>query len=101
MYANFNDTVVMGTYVSRITVENLIDASKVVEKNDGVDCIVDKDRFFEMYESRYTSDTSGIRDDFERMYDYISEEDVVVMNTYFNVNTKQFEKQIVRFIFER
>ena len=97
-YAKFNDMLMSGAHMDTIYVEDLVKVSKIIEKLDMICCIVDKDKFFELYKSKQRNGYKDVIDDFEDAYEFLfSDGDITVANTYFDIIIKQFTKQIVVF----
>lgn len=98
-YRNISDVMIKGTYISPITIEDLVRISKIIENDNFIKCIVDKEKFVELYFKRCQRD--GERKEADECYKYFQEDgDAVVRNVYFNVNTKQFEVQLLKLVFE-
>jgi hypothetical protein len=98
-YKSASDVVIQGTYILPITIEDLVRISKIIENDNFIKCIVDKEKFVELYFKRCQRD--GERKEADECYKYFQEDgDAVVRNVYFNVNTKQFEVQLLKLVFE-
>ena len=99
MYYNFQDHLYSGTsFKGILTVEDLVECSNIVERKDVIDCYVDRDKFYDLFMTRYHG--NSLRRDFNDFVDFAFDEPIVVKNTYFNCETKKFETQEVRFILE-
>lgn len=98
-YRSVSDVVLQGTYISKITIEDLVGISRIVENDNFIKCIVDKEKFVELYFKRCKRD--GERKEADEYYKYFQEDgDAVVRNFYFNTSTKQFETQLLKLVFE-
>lgn len=98
-YRSVSDVVLQGTYISKITIEDLVGISRIVENDNFIKCIVDKEKFVELYFKRCQRD--GERKEADEFYKYFQEDgDAVVRNFYFNTSTKQFETQLLKLVFE-
>lgn len=98
-YRSVSDVVIQGTYISKITIEDLVGISRIVENDNFIKCIVDKEKFVELYFKRCKRD--GERKEADECYKYFQEDgDAVVRNFYFNASTKQFETQLLKLVFE-
>lgn len=96
MYASYNDIVYSSAMSGRMTVEDLIDVSKVVEKPYGICCIIDREMLYDKFLKGYNG--SRAKKDFDSFVDFVLIDEIAVESIYFNINTKQFEKQVVRFV---
>lgn len=99
MYCNFQDHLYSGTsFRGTLTVEDLIECSNIIERKDVINCHVDRDKLYNLFKTRSSSDS--LYKDFDHFVNYIFDEPIVVKNTYFNCEAKKFETQEVRFILE-
>ena len=99
-YRNISDVMIQGTYISPITIEDLVGISKIIENDRFIKCIVDKERFVDLYFKRYQGN-DGSRTEAEKFYKYFQDDGyAIVRNVYFNVEAKRFENQFLKIVFE-
>lgn len=98
-YRNFNDIILQGSHISPITIEDLVDISRIIENDNSIKCIVSKEKFVELYFKRSKGNGSIV--EAERFYKYFQDDGyATVRSVYFNTNTKQFETQLLKLVFE-
>jgi hypothetical protein len=99
MKCNFQDHLYSGTsFRGILTIEDLIECSNIVERQNTINCHVDRDKLYNLFEKRSSSDS--LYKDFDHFANFVFDEPIIVENTYFNSETKKFETQEVRFILE-
>lgn len=67
-YRSVSDVVLQGTYISKITIEDLVGISRIVENDNFIKCIVDKEKFVELYFKRCQRDDE--RKEADEFYKY-------------------------------
>lgn len=99
MNCNFQDHLYSGTsFRGILKVEDLIECSNIVERQNMINCYVDRDKLYNLFEKRSSSDS--LYKDFDHFVNFVFDEPIVVENTYFNSETSKFEVQEVRFMLE-
>ena len=96
MKCNFQDHLYSGTsFRGTLTIE---ECSNIVERQNTINCFVDRDKLYNLFETRSSSDS--LFKDFKHFVNFVFDEPIVVENTYFNRETSKFEVQEVRFMLE-
>lgn len=68
MYTNYNDVIYSSATGGRLTVEDLIDVSKVVEKPYGIYCVIDRELLYNKFLEKHSSKA---KEDFDSFVDFV------------------------------